>query len=279
MAARRKEFSITRWNISNGINLEDLVRLHGAQPERRVAAILEQICGSLSEAHATGLIHRDVKPANVMLTERGGISDFVKVLDFGLVKALEGEHDSALTAQGVFTGTPLYMSPETIQHSDRVDARTDLYAVGAIGYFLLTGTPVFNGSNVMEILHKHVSAEPEPPSCRLRRPVSAQLEGLILKCLAKKPQDRPQSAVELADGLADCALMGSWGREDAAQWWRQFYPRDGQTMTKPETKDNRFASTEILSDVRLDVSKTPLSRPPRPKKIDRYMFLVATPGP
>ncbi len=145
----------------DGINLEDLVRRHGPQPERRVVSILEQVCGSLSEAHAIGLIHRDIKPANIMLTERGGIRDFVKVLDFGLVKALETDRDSSLTAEGVFTGTPLYMSPETIQASDRVDARTDIYAVGAVGYFLLTGTPVFNGSNVMEILHKHVSEAPE----------------------------------------------------------------------------------------------------------------------
>jgi predicted Ser/Thr protein kinase len=240
----------------DGINLEDLVHQHGPQPEGRVVSILEQVCGSLSEAHATGLIHRDIKPANVMLTERGGICDFVKVLDFGLVKALEGGRDSSLTAEGVFTGTPLYMSPETIQASDHVDARTDLYAVGAIGYFLLTGTPVFNGANVMEILHKHVSVAPEPPSLRLRRPVSAPLEALILKCLAKNPQDRPQSAAELAEALAHCATMGGWTRQDAIRWWRQFYPRDGQATTKPETHDKRFASTEILSDVRLDVSKS-----------------------
>ncbi|HEY1600438.1 MAG TPA: serine/threonine protein kinase, partial [Pirellulales bacterium] len=183
----------------DGINLEDLVRQHGPQPEGRVTSILAQVCGSLSEAHAIGLIHRDIKPANVMLTERGGICDFVKVLDFGLVKALEGQPDGSLTAEGVFTGTPLYMSPETIQGSEHVDARTDLYAVGAIGYFLLTGTPLFNGANVLEILHKHVTMAPEPPSLRMRRPVSAQLEALILKCLAKNPKDRPQSAAELGD--------------------------------------------------------------------------------
>jgi hypothetical protein len=240
----------------DGINLEDLVRHHGAQPEGRVVEILRQVCGSLSEAHAIGLIHRDVKPANVMLTERGGICDFVKVLDFGLVKALEGERDSSLTADGFFTGTPLYMSPETIQGSDHVDARTDLYAVGAIGYFLLTGTPVFNGANVMEILQQHVGTAPEPPSRRLRHPVSAQLEELILKCLAKNPQDRPQSAAELGDALARCPTIGHWTREDAIGWWQQFYPRDGQATTKPETQDKRFASTEILSDVRLDVSKS-----------------------
>ena len=240
----------------DGINLEDLVRQHGPQPERRVVSILEQVCGSLSEAHATGLIHRDIKPANIMLTERGGICDFVKVLDFGLVKALESGHDTSLTADGVFTGTPLYMSPETIQGSDHVDARTDLYAVGAVGYFLLTGTPVFSGANAVEILHKHVSTVPEPPSLRLRRPVSAQLEALILKCLAKNPPDRPQSAAELADALAQCATTGGWDRQEAVRWWRQFYPRDGQATTKPETQDKRFASTEILSDVKLDVSET-----------------------
>jgi predicted Ser/Thr protein kinase len=240
----------------DGINLEDLVHRHGAQPEARVVAILEQICGSLSEAHGIGLIHRDIKPANIMLTERGGIRDFVKVLDFGLVKGIQEGRDSSLTAEGAFTGTPLYMSPETIQGAADIDARTDLYALGAVGYFLLTGTQLFNGANVMEVLHKHVSEAPEPPSHRLRRPVSAQLEALILKCLAKKPADRPQSALELAEALAACPTIGGWTRADAIRWWQQFYPHDGVATTKPETHDQRFASTAVISDVKLDVSKT-----------------------
>jgi eukaryotic-like serine/threonine-protein kinase len=238
-----------------GINLEDLVRRHGPQPEQRVVSILEQACGSLAEAHNMGLIHRDVKPANIMLTERGGISDFVKVLDFGLVKAVDGKRDMSLTAIGSFTGTPLYMSPETIQNSDGVDARTDLYALGAVAYFLLTGTPVFDGTNVMEILQKHVTELPESISRRLRRPCSAQLEMLILKCLAKNPEDRPASATAMAEELAQCATLGGWSRRDAESWWRQYFPRNGASLTKPETQDQRLASTAVISDVKLDTSE------------------------
>jgi serine/threonine protein kinase len=238
-----------------GINLEELVKRHGPQPERRVVEILEQACGSLAEAHGIGLIHRDVKPANVMLTDRGGICDFVKVLDFGLVKAIDGKRESSLTAIGSFTGTPLYMSPETIQNSDQVDHRTDIYALGAVGYYLLTGAPVFDGSNVMEILHKHVAELPESISRRNRRPCSAQLEMLILRCLAKQPGERPQSATAMAEELAQCATQGSWNRREAESWWRQYFPHEGTGSLKPETVDHRLASTAVISDVKLDTSQ------------------------
>ena len=183
-----------------GINLEDLVRKHGPQPEGRVIYILQQVCGSLAEAHTIGLIHRDIKPANIILTERGGLYDFAKLLDFGLVKAVDSKKDSSLTSAGSMTGTPLYMAPEAIQH-DQIDGRSDLYALGAVGYYLLTGTPVFDGSHVLEILKKHVDQVPDPPSRRLGKPVSAELEAVLLKCLAKNSSDRQQSAIELADEL------------------------------------------------------------------------------
>lgn len=227
-----------------GINLEDLIKQHGPQSEGRVIYILDQICGSLAEAHAIELIHRDIKPANIMLTERGGLHDFVKVLDFGLAKALDSKKSSSVTSAGTFTGTPLYMSPESIEHPDNVDARGDLYAVGAVGYFLLTGTPVFDAESVISILQKHVSATPDSPSTRLGSPISADLERVILRCLSKSVADRPQTAAELADDLARCQSAGAWTRKEADQWWRQVTVRAAVATTKPVTADNRFAATQ-----------------------------------
>ncbi len=228
-----------------GINLEDLVKRHGPQPEGRVIAILRQVCGSLAEAHAIGLIHRDIKPANMILTERGGVYDFVKLLDFGLVKALDSRKESGLTTAGSLTGTPLYMPPEAIQH-EQLDARSDLYALGAVGYFLLTGHPVFDAQNVLQILQKHAMEAPQLPSERLNRPVSAQFETLLMKCLMKLPADRPASAIELYEDLARCQSTDTWSRTDAQSWWEQFYPQFGLPTTKPETEKASVDATQIL---------------------------------
>src|SRR6185436_12515769 len=141
------------------------------------------VCGALAEAHAGGLVHRDIKPANIFLTCRGGLHDFVKVLDFGLVKAIDGADQAHLTNPNAVTGTPLYLSPEAVTQPDQVDARTDVYAVAAVGYYLLTGTPVFSGATVMEICMKHVKAAVETPSARRGNPVSAALEALLLRGL------------------------------------------------------------------------------------------------
>src|SRR5262249_52621109 len=147
-----------------GIDLEDLVQKYGPLPEGRVIGILSQICGSLAEAHDIGLIHRDIKPANIILTTRAGIADFVKVLDFGLVKAVNAEEEAKLTQANTAVGTPYYMSPEAVERPDTINALSDIYAIGAVGYFLLTGGPVFTGKTIMDICMKHVRATPEPPS-------------------------------------------------------------------------------------------------------------------
>jgi eukaryotic-like serine/threonine-protein kinase len=165
--------------LLDGMTLQMLVERYGPQPERRVVNILKQVCGSLIEAHAAGLIHRDIKPANIMINRRGGIYDFVKLLDFGLVKALDGPRQSSYTVSPGLTGTPLYMSPEAIEKGWTVDARSDIYALGAVGYFLLTGKPVFEGDNIVEICLRHIDTPPVPPSVRLRQPISADLESLI----------------------------------------------------------------------------------------------------
>jgi hypothetical protein len=202
-----------------GMNLEELVGRFGPLPEARTVFLLRQACGSLAEAHAAGLVHRDVKPANIILTRRGGLHDFVKVLDFGLAKALDGPEKASVTSPNAIMGTPLYLSPEAVNQPDQVDARSDVYALAAVSYFLLTGTPVFSGASVMEICMKHAKAAPESPSVRRGSPVSRSLETLLLRCLAKAPSDRPGDAAEMLRELEACALEGSWTALDAAAWW------------------------------------------------------------
>jgi eukaryotic-like serine/threonine-protein kinase len=201
----------------DGIDLQELVDRYGAQPEGRVIQILKQICGSLYEAHSLGLVHRDIKPANVMLNWRGSEPDVVKVLDFGLVKALDEAKQSKQS--GGMAGTPLYMSPESIQSPDLVDARSDLYAVGAIGYFLLTGQPPFNAATLIELCQQHIGAVPVAPSQRLRKPVSLELEAAILACLEKSRAKRPQTARDLWALLNRAPTAENWTKDDADAWW------------------------------------------------------------
>jgi hypothetical protein len=202
-----------------GLNLEDLVKRFGPLSEARVVYILRQVCGSLAEAHAAGLVHRDLKPANIFLTRRGGLHDFVKVLDFGLVKSVTNGEQAQITSPNVVTGTPLYMAPEAVKQPDQVDARSDVYSLGGVAYYLLTGSPVFTGETLMAICMKHVHAPPEAPSVRLGKPVSAHLETLLLRCLAKQPADRPRDAADLSHELERCAVEGTWTEELAAIWW------------------------------------------------------------
>jgi len=205
-----------------GITLDNLILNDGPQPERRVVHILRQICSSLAEAHARGMIHRDIKPANIMLLERGGMYDVIKVLDFGLVKDITSG-DQNVTAMNTVPGTPHFLSPEAIQHPDAIDARSDLYAVGAVGYFLLTGSFVFSGTSAIEVLGKQVNDTPEDPSERLGRSLDPYLEGLILQCLAKDPADRPADAGVLLEALSSGyqSPIGTWTQKEAAVWWAE----------------------------------------------------------
>ncbi len=206
----------------DGLTLDRLVKQYGAQPEGRAISILRQISGSLAEAHAIGLVHRDIKPANVFLTQRGGVPDFVKVLDFGLAKARVEEGQIELTAPSATLGTPLYMSPEAVEHPDTVDARSDLYSLGAVGYFLVTGEALFDCLTLGEVLMHQVKDLPVRPSERLGKPVSSDLEELLMRCLAKNPASRPANARELDDALARCRNAAGWTREQADDWWRNF---------------------------------------------------------
>jgi hypothetical protein len=189
--------------LLEGITLEQLVAAEGALPAARVVRILRQVCESLEEAHDAGLVHRDVKPANIHLGRVGRQTDFVKVLDFGLVKSVTGAdgEDSLASVAGLAVGTPAYMAPEMV-HGEAVDGRADLYSVGCVAYFLLTGRLVFQGGSAMQTVLLHVQQPPVAPSERTGNPVSPALDRLVLACLAKQPADRPQTAAELAAALA-----------------------------------------------------------------------------
>jgi serine/threonine-protein kinase len=211
--------------LLEGASLDELVEVDGSQPEERVIHLLEQAAASLAEAHDAGLIHRDIKPGNILVVDRGGISDLVKVVDFGLVKdvgyrAGEGATpELALTKANTITGTPLYIAPEMVIAPETVDARADLYALGAVGYWLLTGTHVFGGKSMLEVCSHHLHSVPEPPSVRRGEPVAPDLEAVLLACLAKRPADRPASAHVLRERLRACAAAGRWTNARAAQWW------------------------------------------------------------
>jgi hypothetical protein len=228
--------------LLRGLTLQELIDRHGAQPEARVLHLLTQVCGSLHEAHSAGLIHRDIKPGNLFLCERGGVTDTVKVLDFGLVGRVSEVGEGPVPALELpdtsrFLGTPLYMAPETIQRPGAGDARSDIYAVGAVGYMLLTGAPVFDGEDHTEVWQKHLTALPLPPSARSPQNLSQAVERIILRCLEKDPAGRPQSIAELTAALQACPLAGTWTPEQARTWWQRFGQVGlPQSVAKPGVK-------------------------------------------
>jgi serine/threonine-protein kinase len=181
--------------------------------------VLLQVCHSLGEAHAASMVHRDIKPANIFVCRYGRDLDFVKVLDFGLVKQQEPPGDPALTQEGQFLGTPAFIAPEMAIGSD-VDGRADIYSLGCVAYWLLTGSLVFESDNVMALAAKHLSEKPVPPSRHTGTDVPPDLENVILDCLRKDPADRPQSVEELADRLSRCDIP-AWTTRDAEIWWEQ----------------------------------------------------------
>jgi serine/threonine-protein kinase len=204
-----------------GIDLETLVREFGPQDPGRVVNILRQVAGSLAEAHGVGLVHRDVKPANIILCQRGGVPDIAKVVDFGLAKDLEKASSTALTQANDITGTPMYLAPEAISDPETVDGRSDLYALGAVGYYLLAGGHVFEGATLMEVCSHHLRTPPVAPSTRLGRPLPLDLESVILSCLEKDPARRPPTADALSTHLAMCVGVDEWGEARAREWWEE----------------------------------------------------------
>ena len=227
--------------LLDGANLQRIVNVTGAQPAARVVHILSTACGALTEAHGIGLIHRDIKPANIILCTRGGDRDVVKLVDFGLVKELQVDEDVKLTGTRTLTGSPQYMAPEAIRAADSVDARTDIYALGAVGYFLLAGTELFNGKSVVEVCSQHLHQQPAPFATR-NVDVPAELEAVILACLEKDPARRPQSAAELRRRLDACGVP-PWDGARANAWWSQH-----RTAVEADPADAASTPKTILVD-------------------------------
>jgi serine/threonine-protein kinase len=215
--------------LLNGIDMQMLVDRFGPQPTGRVIRILRGVCESLEEAHRQGLVHRDIKPKNIFITRLALQYDYPKVLDFGLVKTLMPSDLGTMTLEGTASGTPAYMAPE-VALGQPFDGRSDIYSLGCVAYFLLTGVSVFAEANLAALAVAHIQKEPVPPSRRTELPIPASLEALVLRCLAKRPEDRPRSAREL-ERLLDAIPADSWTQEDAVRWWQTNLPES--VSTKP----------------------------------------------
>lgn len=204
-----------------GMDLERFVRRFGPIRANRALYLLLQITGSLAEAHERGIVHRDLKPSNVFLTTRGGLYDFVKVLDFGLAKRIEGvDAPAGLTKTGIVFGTPRYLAPESVYGTAGVGPRSDIYALGAVAYWMLTGRPPFDSDSALELMIDHVKSVPSRPSEVCELPIPVELDEVVMRCLEKDPNDRFHSIAELEDALAQVPDPEPWTRGRAAAWWR-----------------------------------------------------------
>ena len=212
--------------LLDGLDLQTLVERFGPIEPARGVHLLRQVCDSLEEAHARGLVHRDIKPSNIYTCRLGLAVDFVKVLDFGLVKAAgEGGREAALlTAPNSATGTPAYMAPEVVRGDRVADHRVDIYALGCVAYWLLTGRLVFNAPNTIQLMYQHANATPVPPSELSELEIPPALDRVILACLAKDPDDRPQTARELSHRLSTAVPGEGWTEEQAQKWWERHHP-------------------------------------------------------
>jgi serine/threonine-protein kinase len=207
-----------------GLDLSSLIERYGPVPPERAGTLIKQASESLAEAHSEGLIHRDIKPANIYTCRFGLKYDFVKVLDFGLVKRSLDQTDSQLTAAGTVTGTPAFIAPEMAISSQKADARSDIYSLGCVAYWLVTGFPVFTSDTPMGTILEHVQSTPVPPSERVELEVPKDFEAIILACLSKSPADRPQSCLELITQLESCEWAEDWSQDRARQWWELHRP-------------------------------------------------------
>jgi len=227
------DFGVTRegtfyyvMEILDGLDLESLVRRFGPLAAERAANLVWQACDSLDDAHYAGLVHRDIKPANLYACRRGRRHDFLKVLDFGLVKSswADASSDPALSRESAITGTPAYLAPEVVMGERAIDGRVDIYGLGCVAYWLVSGQRVFEGTTPMELVLHHVQTAPVPPSQRGGVAVPRALEDLILACLEKNPAHRPASAAELARRLEATGLPQRWTPDKARHWWDTHLP-------------------------------------------------------
>jgi serine/threonine-protein kinase len=222
--------------LLDGISFEHLVTRFGPVPAGRAAFLMIQACDSLAEAHACNIIHRDIKPSNLLTNRMGLMVDFVKVLDFGLVKfdTRGAERPTTLTSPDVATGTPAFMAPEVALGERTADHRLDIYSLGCVLYWLLTGRLVFDDENAIKVMHRHISEEPVPPSRRTELPIPPEMDAIVLDCLAKRPDKRPATASELAERLAAVPFAEPWSAEGARRWWERHLPQSPRIST-PQT--------------------------------------------
>jgi serine/threonine protein kinase len=211
--------------LLEGIDADAMIKRFGPMTSERAVHLLRQACDSLGEAHALGLVHRDIKPSNLFICRHGREADFVKLLDFGLVKPRGGSGDVLLTADAVVSGTPAFMSPEQVLGDRQIDARSDVYALGCVAYWLLTGCRVFDGETSVQIMMRHVREQPVPPSKRAEVVISAELDDLVLTCLEKDPSRRPLHADAVGEALGRIHGDGPWSQQRAREWWDRHQPR------------------------------------------------------
>jgi eukaryotic-like serine/threonine-protein kinase len=224
--------------LDDGATLQDVVEAGGPMSPARAVHVLKAAAGALTEAHEAGLIHRDIKPQNIMLCTRGGAQDVVKVLDFGLVKEVQDPDAVSLTGTNVIVGTPHFMAPEMLVHPDDVDGRSDIYALGAVAFFLLTGENLFEADTVVEVCGHHLHSTPRSSAEVADQEIPPELDELVARCLAKKPDDRPQTVRQLRHAL--CALtLPAWSDEDAAGWWGEHAGAITRAKELASTTDQR----------------------------------------
>jgi serine/threonine-protein kinase len=247
--------------LLDGLDLDTLVRQYGPVPAERVVHLLRQVCSSLQDAHGNGLVHRDIKPANVVVSRAGTTFDFAKVLDFGLVKldtaglggsGAAGQSDVKLSSEGSASGTPAFMAPEVVLGVADTDHRVDLYALGCVAYWMLTGKLIFEGRNAVEVMFHHAHTPPRRPSTRSELPIPAPLEELVMECLDKEPASRPASAEAVSSRLVAVSLESPWTAERAERWW---------AMHRPLPADARRAAEVLLSQEGRELRIGPRVRP------------------
>ncbi len=230
-----------------GLSLQELVERYGKLPPGRVIHLLTQVASALREAHESGLVHRDIKPGNIFAAQRGGVYDVAKLLDFGLVKSsLPTDASPDLTMEGALVGSPLYAPPETVTGDHAADGRSDIYSLGAVAYYLLTARPVFTEVKPIKALFAHVHQEVVPPS-EYADEIPADLEQVVLRCLAKSPEDRFATAVDLEAALSLCGDAESWTAETARRWWSEIpeEPAMPQEMAATEMPEATLLEVQI----------------------------------
>jgi serine/threonine-protein kinase len=234
--------------LLDGMDLEDLVTRYGPQPPERVVQFLLHACHSLVEAHEAGLVHRDIKPANLFVTRLGRDYDVIKVLDFGLATKPvdEARKDTKLTQEGFVVGTPAYMAPEQVMGEGALDGRADIYNLGLVAWWLLTGRDAFQATTSTQVMFAHVHSEPEPPSKHTSAAIPPELDEVIMRCLQKRPEDRPQTADELAAALREVPLP-PWTRDQAIAWWQSIPAAPPPKVEDAEAIADTRRSPKLLS--------------------------------